>query len=294
MRGNRVKKISCIVLALICVMAICSMTKLDVAAAQTGTSKVDGLNIRQKASMQSAIIGSLYTGDKVTITGTQGAYYKISYNGTTAYVGKSYITVSSSDSNSSSSTSSSSKKTGSVTANSLTVRKSASTSSASLGYLQKGTKVTITGTTGNFYKITYNGKTAYVSKSYVSTGSSSSTSSSSSKSAGQAVVDYAVQFVGNPYVTGGTSLTRGADCSGFVLSVYKKFGVSLPHSSYAMRSYGKAVSRSNIQPGDVICYSGHVAIYVGNGRTVAARNSRVGIGYSNAWYTSVITIRRFV
>jgi cell wall-associated NlpC family hydrolase len=270
------------------------MTKLDVAAAQTGTSKVDGLNIRQKASMQSAIIGSLYTGDKVTITGTQGAYYKISYNGTTAYVGKSYITVSSSDSNSSSSTSSSSKKTGSVTANSLTVRKSASTSSASLGYLQKGTKVTITGTTGNFYKITYNGGTAYVSKSYVSTGSSSSTSSSSSKSAGQAVVDYAIQFVGNPYVTGGTSLTRGADCSGFVMSVYKKFGVSLPHSSYAMRSYGKAVSRSNIQPGDVICYSGHVAIYVGNGRTVAARNSRAGIGYSNAWYTSVITIRRFV
>jgi cell wall-associated NlpC family hydrolase len=174
------------------------------------------------------------------------------------------------------------------------VRKSASTSSASLGYLQKGTKVTITGTTGNFYKITYNGKTAYVSKSYVSTGSSSSTSSSSSKSAGQAVVDYAIQFVGNPYVTGGTSLTRGADCSGFVMSVYKKFGVSLPHSSYAMRSYGKAVSRSNIQPGDVICYSGHVAIYVGNGRTVAARNSRAGIGYSNAWYTSVITIRRFV
>lgn len=288
MKTQMVRKISCIILTFVCVMAIFSTTRLDAAAAQTGTVKVDGLNIREQASMKSDIIGSLFTGDKVTIKGTKGSYYKISYDGKTAYVGKSYITVGSSKSSKSNNSSSSSKQKGTITANSLTVRKSASASSKKLGYLSKGDKVTIKGTKGNFYKITYNGKTAYVSQNYVST-----ESSSSSKKSGQAVVDYAEQFVGNPYVTGGTSLTKGADCSGFVMSVYKHFGVSLPHSSYGIRSYGKAVSRSNVQPGDVICYNGHVAIYAGNGRTVGARNHRAGIGYSNAWYTNVITIRRF-
>ncbi len=108
----------------------------------------------------------------------------------------------------------------------------------------------------------------------------------------QAVVDYARQFIGNPYVWGGTSLTRGTDCSGFVKGVYAHFGVSLPRTSYSMRSVGYEVSYSEIQPGDIVCYAGHVGIYAGNGQIVNAIDESRGIGMSNAKYSNIITIRR--
>lgn len=108
----------------------------------------------------------------------------------------------------------------------------------------------------------------------------------------QAVVDYACQFIGNPYVWGGTSLTNGADCSGFVQSVYAHFGVSLPRTSSAQRSAGYEVSYSEAQPGDIICYNGHVGIYVGNGQIVNAQDPAHGIGISPATYTSILTVRR--
>lgn len=110
---------------------------------------------------------------------------------------------------------------------------------------------------------------------------------------GKAVAEFALQFVGNPYVYGGTSLTDGADCSGFVLSVYKEFGVSLPHSSAADRSQGYAVaSLDEAQPGDLICYSGHVALYIGGGQIVHASTSKTGIIVSKADYRKILAIRR--
>lgn len=110
---------------------------------------------------------------------------------------------------------------------------------------------------------------------------------------GASVANYALQFVGNPYVYGGTSLTNGADCSGFVMSVYRNFGVSLPHSSGADRGVGYDVGGlSNAQAGDIVCYSGHVGIYIGGGQIVHASTASTGIKVSNANYRNVLAVRR--
>lgn len=109
---------------------------------------------------------------------------------------------------------------------------------------------------------------------------------------GQAIADYACQFIGNPYVWGGTSLTNGADCSGFVQSVFAQFGISLPRTSYDQRGVGVAVSYDQAMPGDIICYDGHVGIYIGDGQIVNAQNPAQGIGISPAGYTTILSVRR--
>ena len=111
---------------------------------------------------------------------------------------------------------------------------------------------------------------------------------------GQAIVDFACQFIGNPYVWGGTSLTNGADCSGFVQSVFAHFGISLPRTTRDLVSVGTPVSYDQAIPGDIILYSGHVGIYMGNGQIVNAINSAQGIVILPATYTSIVTVRRLI
>lgn len=111
-------------------------------------------------------------------------------------------------------------------------------------------------------------------------------------STGQSVIDYACQFIGNPYVWGGTSLTDGADCSGFVQSVYAHFGVSLPRTTYEMVNAGYAVSYEDAMPGDLILYDGHVGLYMGDGNIVNAMNPEKGIGICSATYAQIISVRR--
>lgn len=275
------------------------------AATTKGTIK-SAVNLRKTASNSAKILKVLTKGTSVTITSTSTVgWYKVKVGTLTGYVGRTYVTLASSSSNTSSSSSSSG--TGNVIAAYLNFRKTASNSGKILKVLTYGTKVTIQGTTGSWYKVKVGSTTGYVSKAYikkVSSSSSTTTTSSkvtsssvgNSKTKGQQIVNYALKFVGNKYVYGGTSLTKGADCSGFTMSVYKYFGYTLPRTSAAQRTAGKKVaSLAQAQAGDLICYSGHVAIYMGNNKIVHSANPRRGIVSGDAATSmTILAIRRIV
>lgn len=194
-----------------------------------------------------------------------------------------------------------------VTARSgLNVRSGQGTHTSIITSVGSGARVTCIQDYGNgWIKIrTSGGTVGYVSSSYVTgasgsssssrvTATSTSASSSSTSSTGQAVANYALQFLGLPYVWGGESLTSGADCSGFTKAVYAHFGVYLPHYDLYQRAYGTPVaSISQARPGDLVFYSGHVAIYIGNGQVISARGKRYGVAITSAWYMNIQAIRR--
>lgn len=155
---------------------------------------------------------------------------------------------------------------------------------------------TTTPSTGNVSTTTPStGNTGTTTKP--STGNSSNTSKPGNASAGQKIANKGCEYIGNPYVYGGNSLTNGIDCSGFVQQIHAKFGISTPRNSTSLRYGGKAVAVSDMMPGDVVCYEGHVAIYIGGGQIVHASNSKPypvgGIKTSNAYYRTIVAVRRY-
>lgn len=196
-----------------------------------------------------------------------------------------------------------------VTAGSgLNVRSGHGTNTAIKTCLYNGTGVTCLEDDGSGWIriMTPGGTTGYVCSAYVSDEKSAESSnvfaspeasvvqtSYSTSSQGQAVADYAMQFLGLPYVWGGESLTTGADCSGFTKAVYSHFGIWLPHYDLSQRAYGRSVaSIYEAQPGDLIFYPGHVGIYIGGGQAISARNPEYGVAVTNADYLPVEAIRR--
>ena len=131
-------------------------------------------------------------------------------------------------------------------------------------------------------------------QTYTSTSYTSTVDNAGGSELGKKIAKYALQYVGNPYVAGGTSLTTGADCSGFTFRVYSDFGYSLPRTSFEQRSAGTGVDYSNAEPGDLICYSGHVALYIGGGKIVHASTVKTGIKVSNANYRPILAVRRII
>lgn len=180
-------------------------------------------------------------------------------------------------------------KTGYAVVGDLNMRTKASSSSKIIKKLNQNDSMEVLSTKGSWYKVSSEGKTGYVYKKYVSF-------SKVKKTKGDDVVKYAKKFVGNPYRWGGTSLTKGADCSGFTQSVYKHFGKKIPRTSSSQRKAGKKVSGlSKAKAGDLICYYGHVAIYMGNNKIVHASSRKTGIKISNnASYRKIASIRRIV
>lgn len=166
------------------------------------------------------------------------------------------------------------------------IYKKANTESKRLASVKAKKKVKITGQYGRYYKVTatINGKkvSGYSLKTKYKVNPS-----------GKDVINYAKQFLGNPYSYGGTSLTHGTDCSGFTMGVYKHFGINLPHSSYSQRSYGKSVSSlSSAKAGDLLCFNGHVGLYMGDGKMIHAANPSSGI-CTTSYIRNVVSIRRF-
>ena len=220
------------------------------------------LKVREQPGLEETVLGLVPIDDELIVTEELDGWVKVNIEEGDGYVSTDYVTLS----------------TEFVKAESIEEEK------ARLAKEEAARKAA---------KEAANKKTKENASSSGSTTSGGKTYASPTGSTGADVVKFAMQFVGNPYVYGGTSLTNGADCSGFVMSVYNNFGVSLPHSSAADRNVGATVNGiENAQPGDIICYSGHVGIYAGNGQLVHASTSKTGIIVSSATYRPILSIRR--
>lgn len=232
-----------------------------VAVVQTTTLKV-----REEASLDAPVLGLVPMQDRLTVTEETTGWVKVSIEEGDGWVSKEYVSVSTEF-----------PKAESKAEEEARLRKEEAARKAAIAAANRA---------ANKGKGGKGGKTG-------KGGGGGGSYSASGSGIGASVANYALQFVGNPYVYGGTSLTNGTDCSGFTSSVYRNFGVSLPHSSGAQRSMGYSVGGlANAQAGDIVCYSGHVGIYIGGGQIVHASTAKTGIKVSNAGYRSILDVRR--
>lgn len=237
--------------------------EVEVTIATVDTGK---LNIRSESNTESKILGTFARGEELEVTGTEEGFALVSYNNKVGYISLDFVKI----------------HTEFVEAESIEEER------ARIAAEEKARKAAQAAAEK---AIADKKAKEAAAAAALQAAAQAVAGSSSDASLGQQVVDYACQFIGNPYVYGGTSLTDGCDCSGFVMSVYEYFGVKLPrtgqrNSGYAIDSLDQAL------PGDIICYSGHVGIYMGDGRIVHASTPKNGICTTNATYAKIIGIRR--
>lgn len=270
-----------------------------------GMTKV-AVNIRKSASTSGKLLGTVSAGYTMVIDGqvTKSGvkWYRITYKGSTAYICAEYVRKISYDTYRKNSASS--VPSYGMTTTGVNIRKGASTASAIIGGASKGYVMAIKGQTVKsgvkWYRISYNGGSAYICAEYVRAIDYATykkyreDDSSSAGGGGRAAAEYALSFLGVPYVYGGSSLSSGVDCSGFTMAVYAHFGISLPHYDGDQEKYGTAVSYSNAKPGDLVFYGGHVGIYIGNGQIVHASSSYGKVVTGDATYRSIKCIRRLM
>lgn len=270
-----------------------------------GIATAEGnLNVRQAPDTSSAIVGKMPEHAGCEVLEVAGDWIKISSGNVTGYVLGSYLLT---GEEAKALADQVAREMATVNTTTLNVRTQPNTQCSILAQMGQGEELEVLEKLDGWVKVAVDTDEGYVSTDYVTVAvvlPKAHTLSELQYGGGVSetrvnLVNYALQFVGNPYVWGGTSLTKGADCSGFTLSVYKHFGVSLPHSSKAQANYGKRVKASEAKPGDLFFYGSgksinHVAIYIGNGKIVHASNKKTGIKVSNAYYKKPICVVRLI
>lgn len=277
----------------------CGYTNLGMSVISSGN-----LNIRQEASTDSEVIGILTNHNACELLEDAGEWYKVTSGKVTGYVNKQYLVT---GDEAEAIAEQEIKTVATVNTETLNVRAEKSTEAAVLSQVGNSEAFTVNSVADGWVEISVDDSVGYISQDYVTLAQALPTAKTIEQvkygdgvsDVRASVVSYALQFVGNRYVWGGTSLEKGVDCSGFTMRILGKYGISLPHSSKAQPSYGTKISASEAKPGDLFFYGSgrsisHVAIYIGNGQIVHASNKRDGIKVSNAYYRNPICVARYL